>query len=78
MKAACLAMLAAAWCLPQSGPPSEVGSIRGSVTSIAGEPLRRVTLRLNPLPAGRGLDSAGASSIGGPVSGYATPGRRSH
>ncbi|HTS48407.1 MAG TPA: carboxypeptidase-like regulatory domain-containing protein [Bryobacteraceae bacterium] len=65
MKAACLAMLLAACCLAQPPEPSGNASITGSVTNSAGEPLRRVTLQLNPLPAGE------ASATNGPVSSYA-------
>ena len=54
MKSACLGMILIANCLAQSPPSSEKGAISGSVTSASGEPLRRVTVRLTPLPAARG------------------------
>ncbi len=62
MKSACLGMILIASCLAQSPPSSEKGAISGSVTSVSGEPLRRVTVRLTPLPAARG------SSVEVPVS----------
>ena len=49
MKPACLGMILAACCLAQPPVATEKASVSGSVTSIAGEPLRRVTLRLSPL-----------------------------
>lgn len=66
MKATCLAPILAACCLAQPPEPSGNASITGSVVNPAGEPLRRVTLQLNPLPAGA------ASTTNGPVSSYAT------
>src|SRR5579872_4179669 len=65
MKATCLATILAACCLAQPPEPSGNGSITGSVVNPAGEPLRHVTLQLNPL-------AAGAASTNGPVSSYAT------
>jgi hypothetical protein len=54
-KLACLGMILTACCLAQPPLPTEKASVSGSVTSVAGEPLRRVKLRLTPLPSGRGV-----------------------
>jgi hypothetical protein len=54
MKPACLGMILTACCLAQPSLSPEKASVSGSVSSVAGEPLRRVTLRLTPLPAARG------------------------
>ena len=54
MKPACLGMILIACCLAQPPLLTEKASVSGSVTSIAGDPLRRVTLRLNALPGARG------------------------
>ncbi len=54
MKPACLGMILTACCLAQLPLSTEKASVSGSVSSVAGDPLRRVTLRLSPLPAARG------------------------
>jgi hypothetical protein len=64
-KPACLGMILTACCLAQPALSTEKASVSGSVSSVAGEPLRRVTLRLTPLPAARGSSmEAPAANVG--------------
>jgi len=46
-------MILTAFCLAQPPLSKEKALVSGSVTSVSGEPLRRVTLRLTPLPSPR-------------------------
>jgi hypothetical protein len=64
MKLACLGMILTACCRAQSPFPVEKATVSGMVTNAAGEALRRATVRLVPLPAGRGssMDARGSNS----------------
>jgi len=59
-KLALLGIFITAWGLAQTSSPAEKGGISGSVINVAGEALRRATVRLTPTPSGLPTGSRGS------------------
>jgi protocatechuate 3,4-dioxygenase beta subunit len=55
--AAILGLMLTGLCSAQSAAPHQSATVSGTVTSIAGEPLRRATVRLAPAPGFPGVPS---------------------